>query len=55
VVENNNNLRFVPFKDLMGSGTSKGFFIILVPGSSIVYLGTNENNSFYNQEAEKSL
>jgi hypothetical protein len=44
VVENSKNLRFVLFKDLMGSGTSKGFFRILVSGSSIIYLDTSKNN-----------
>jgi U3 small nucleolar RNA-associated protein 7 len=44
--ENNNNLRFVPFEDLMGLSISKGFSSIVVPGSGVAFFDTNENNSF---------
>jgi len=36
----------VPFEDLIGLGTSKGFSSLIVPGSGLPYYDTFENNPF---------
>lgn len=51
--ESCNNLRFVPFEDLMGLGTSKGFSSIVVPGSGVPYFDTYENNPFETRKQKR--
>lgn len=41
-----NNSKFVPFEDIVGLGTSKGFTSIIVPGSGIPFYDSFENNPF---------
>jgi U3 small nucleolar RNA-associated protein 7 len=41
-----NNLEFVPFEDLVGFGTNKGFTGIVVPGSGVPCYDSFENNPF---------
>jgi U3 small nucleolar RNA-associated protein 7 len=41
-----NNLKFAPFEDILGLGTSAGFSSAVVPGSGVPFYDSFENNPF---------
>jgi len=41
-----NNLKFAPFEDILGLGTSEGFSSVVVPGSGVPFYDSFENNPF---------
>jgi U3 small nucleolar RNA-associated protein 7 len=48
-----NNLAFVPFEDIVGMGTNKGFSSIIVPGSGVPFYDTFENNPFESKKQKR--
>ena len=48
-----NNFKFVPFEDLVGLGSSKGFTSLIVPGSGMPYYDSFENNPFESKKQKR--
>lgn len=47
------NLRFAPFEDIVGLGTSGGFRSIIVPGSGVPFYDSFENNPFETKKQKR--
>jgi U3 small nucleolar RNA-associated protein 7 len=50
---NNNNIRFVPFEDLMDMGTSNGLSSVVVPGNGVPYFDIYEKNPFETKKQKR--
>lgn len=48
-----NNLKFAPFEDILGLGTSTGFSSAVVPGSGVPFYDSFENNPFVTRKQER--
>lgn len=48
-----NNLKFAPFEDILGLGTSKGFNSIIVPGAGVPFYDSFENNPFESKKQKR--
>lgn len=47
------NLKFAPFEDIAGLGTSSGFTSLIVPGSGVPFFDSFENNPFETRKQKR--